>query len=253
MSICRIAIIIFICWLLPFQSAKAQEVDFSEVSGLFVQLEYGAYLPGADLAERFGYNFIAGVNTSYMTRKSHWLFGLQGGFVFGQDVKENVLSSLTSSQNELVGNNNSLALVLLRQRGLNLHFNFGKLLTLSNEDHLKGIRLEAGLGYLYHKIRLQDETSNFQQINDDYAKGYDRLSAGISTRQFVGYQYLSSKRTINFLIGLEFIQGFTQNQRSYNFDTKMADDAKRTDLYYGLKVAWILPFYFGENLSEIYY
>jgi hypothetical protein len=47
----------------------------------------------------------------------------------------------------------------------------------------------------------------------------------------------------NFYIGIELMQAFTMNRRSYNFDTMETDYTKRTDLLFGLRAGWILPLY----------
>ena len=55
---------------------------------------------------------------------------------------------------------------------------------------------------------------------------------------------------INFTLGVEAIQGFTQNRRSFNFDTQMQDTAMRLDALLGAKLTWTLPFYLGSDRSE---
>lgn len=233
--------------------AQSQEVNFNEVSGLLIDVNYGPFWPGGDLKDRFGICYKAELGVTYVTKGSHWTIGARGGYLFGSKVKEDVLASLRSDLNEFVGSNNSLALIFLRQRGMNVGVTIGKIISLSEVRTMNGIKVELGAGYMYHKIRLQDELSNYPQVGDDYKQGYDRFTMGFSTSQFIGYQFLSSNRTINFYAGIEFIQGYTKSARSINYDTKTVDTESRLDMLYGFKIGWILPFYFGENADDIYY
>jgi hypothetical protein len=55
--------------------------------------------------------------------------------------------------------------------------------------------------------------------------------------------YLGNKRLVNFFGGFEFIEGFTQGRRDYNFSTGLSDNGKRFDLFMGIKLGWVMPFY----------
>ncbi|MBK7604400.1 MAG: hypothetical protein IPI15_12580 [Saprospiraceae bacterium] len=79
------------------------------------------------------------------------------------------------------------------------------------------------------------------------------MSNGLMTQQYIGYQYLSDNRRINFSIGLLFQQGFTKSVRGYNYDSMMPDVAKRFDMLNGIQASWILPFYFNDYSEEVIY
>ena len=55
-------------------------------------------------------------------------------------------------------------------------------------------------------------------MSKEYKKGYDRLTNGPAITEGISYLHCGSKRLINFSLGLECTQGFTQNRRDYNFD-----------------------------------
>ena len=55
----------------------------------------------------------------------------------------------------------------------------------------------------------------------------------------------------NFYFGLECLQGFTQNRRSFDYDSMSQDTKKRLDILYGARIAWILPLY-KKPPSEFY-
>jgi hypothetical protein len=76
------------------------------------------------------------------------------------------------------------------------------------------------------------------------------LTNGLAISQYVGYQVLSRNRRINLSIGADFIQGFTQNRRSFDFDTQMQDTRERVDLLWGLRATLTMPFYLGSKGTE---
>lgn len=219
-----------------------------------LNFQFGAGIPGGDLSDRFGTTLSAGAGIDFITEKKNFILGLKGDFHFGNRVNDNILGGL-APEGFIFGNAFASANELRRaQRGFYLGGHIGKIFPLSSVNTRSGLRVTLGAGLLQHKIRLQQDPANFvNQIAGDYAKGYDRLSNGLALRQFIGYQLLGNDKLVNFTVGIEFIQGFTQNRRSFNFDEMRADTDKRVDLLFGLKVGWTLPFYVGESTGEIYY
>jgi len=221
---------------------------------LALNFQFGVGIPGGDLADRFGTTLSLGTGMDFITEKNNLIFGWKGDFHFGNEVKDNILGGL-APDGFIFGNSFSSADELRRaQRGFYIGAHVGKVFSFSSTNTRSGLRVTVGAGLLQHKIRLQQDPGNFvSQIGGDYAKGYDRLSNGLALRQFVGYQLLGNDKLVNFTFGVEFVQGFTQNRRSFNFDEMRADTDKRMDLLIGLKVGWTLPFYVGESTGEIYY
>ena len=109
-----------------------------------------------------------------------------------------------------------------------------------------------GAGLLQHHIRIENKDNNTPPVLDEYKKGYDKLTNGLSTREFIGYQYLSNKNILNFYAGFEFYQAWTECRRDYNFDTMEEDNTKRNDYLFGVRVGWILPLY-QKAPNEYYY
>lgn len=219
-----------------------------------LNFQFGVGLPAGDLGDRFGTTFVLGTGMDYITEKNNLIIGWKGDFHFGNVVDENILGGL-APEGFIFGNSFSEATELRRaQRGIYIGAHIGKIFSFSEKNIRSGLRLTLGAGLLQHKIRLQQDPSNFvPQIADEYGEGYDRLTNGLALRQFLGYQILGNNKLVNFTIGLEFIQGFTQNRRSFNFDEMRADTDKRLDLLFGLKIGWTLPFYVGKSTGEIYY
>ena len=213
---------------------------------------YALQFPGGDMADRFGANSNIGGTFSVKT-KSQWFYGVSGGFLFSDNVKEtDVIDGLRISNGEIIDQNGEYALVTLMQRGFSFHGHFGRLFPLGFGNPNSGILVTAGAGFLQHKIRFAVEGNLAPQLRDEYVKGYDRLSNGFSTNQFIGYFFTGDSRLINFYAGVDFTQAFTQNRRSYNFDTMGPDDTQRTDLFYGIRLGWVIPIY-KRATNDIYY
>ena len=97
--------------------------------------------------------------------------------------------------------------------------------------------------------------SNAILLKDDYGKGYDRLTGGLNFNQFIGYFYMGNTRVLNFYAGFEFYQAFTKCLRDRNFDQLLYDPATDTyevigkdnsnkiDLFFGIKIGWMIPVY----------
>jgi len=108
-----------------------------------------------------------------------------------------------------------------------------------------------GGGYMQHKINIYDVGKNVPQLNNDFKKGYDRLTGGFGLNQFIGYLHLSNNKIANFYAGFEFNQAFTKGMRGYQYDLMKEDNIKRTDIQIGFRIGWILPLY--KRLNEYYY
>ena len=222
--------------------------------GILADFSYAAQLPGGDLSDRFGYNFSAGIGASYITSGKSWIFGLETHFLFGDQIKEDVLATLRTPEGFLIGNDKSFTEILLRQRGLYVGANIGKIISLLPGNPRSGIRWSLGIGLLQHKIRIQDDPIRVvPQIAGEYKKGYDRLTNGLTIKEFIGYQHLDPNRRINFYAGFEFYQGFTRSRRSFQFDIRKQNDENRLDLLAGFRIGWILPFYFHPKDRDIFY
>lgn len=251
----RIAILFLIVSFasnLPAQQRWFEQERNNEGNLLLLNFQYGIHLPGGDLNDRFGTSFSAGASFELLT-KNNWLLGVQGGLHFGNKVDENVLAGLTGADGLIFSDDIFPAEVQLRQRGLAFNAEFGRIFR-SNERSRSGIRATLGLGFFQHKIRIQDDPFGFvSSLSGDYKKGYDRLTNGFASTQFIGYQYLSKNRRINLMIGMEFTQAWTKNQRSFNFDQRSAESDTRLDLLTGWRIGWTLPLYIGENPDEIRY
>jgi len=220
---------------------------------ILVNFTYGFQIPGGDLADDFGNGFSLGSSVEYLM-PNNLIFGVGGGIIFGDKVKNDVISDLRASDGFIIGINRGLADIQLKQRGFNVSAQVGKLFQLTEKTTRSGIRTTLGLGLLQHKVRIQNDfQAEVPQLNKAYLAGYDQLTNGLSIREFIGYQYLSNDGLVNFTVGFEFLQAFTKNRRSWDFKTNTLKNEPRLDLINSLKISWILPLYFKANPEDIFY
>ena len=218
-----------------------------------ISFEWGMQLPQGDMSDRFGNNFNIGSQVELLQMKNLWHVGIKGYFIFGNQVKQDVLSNLRTPEGFIIGNDRAPATVFLRERGYFMGVYGGKIFRMSNVHKQSGIKVSVGGGLLQHKVRIQDDTKTVTQLTGDYKKGYDRLSNGPALYGFLGYQHLAVNKRFNFLAGLDITWASTKNRRSYNFDEGRKDESSYSDLLIGFRVGFILPITTGETASSIYY
>jgi hypothetical protein len=226
----------------------------NEYDALNLQLTYSGQLTAGQWQKRFGPHFAIGGGMEFVTHPSNWILGFESHYLFGGQVKENILQNLETVDGQIIGNDLTFGNVELRKRGLYSGLTFGKLFNTHPTNKKEGLRTSVGIGYLWHKVRLQDDYQNIPQIALDYRKGYDRLTGGIGFTQFIAYQKLDKNRLFNFIAGIECMQAYTRSLRDWNFDTRLpADKNYYLDLAFGIRLTWILPFYIGMPSEDIFY
>jgi hypothetical protein len=216
-----------------------------------VGIHLGGQLPFFDMADRFGANLEAGGCFMFKTRKN-WVVGAEFNYMFGRNVKENVLTQLTNSDGFILDNEGYPADIRVTERAMGVHVSFGKIFNVLNPNPNSGLIVTVGVGYLQHKINLYDAQRKVAAIKENLGYGLDRLSSGISFSQFVGYLFLSENRMANFYFGFDCYQGFTKSVRRINYDTGLPDTKQRLDMLTGFRIGWILPLY-KKTPNEFYY
>jgi hypothetical protein len=232
----------------------AQKKLPSQYAPLSIDFNFGYQKPTSDLSKRFGSNLCVGIGFEQANLPKGWIYGINGFYLFGQTVNEDVLAGMRTTDGGIIGDIGTYSSVDLRERGFNVGVHFGKIFKLSdNGNRFRGIRVTLGVGFLQHKIRIQDNDNATPQIAPPYDVGYDRLTNGFSLSQFIGYQVVSRDKKINFYAGFDFTEGFTKNRRGFNFDTRQRDDASRLDVLYGFRVGWSIPLFTNQKADEIEY
>lgn len=244
---------VLVFFLLLFGLSKGQ-ID-SALALPIVGVHFGGQTPFFDLSNRFGPNLNAGGRFMYKTKKN-WLFGFESSYMFGRNVKEDVLSQLKvdvgNNQMAVIDNQGYPADIRVSERGLSGVFMAGKVFKFLSANPNSGLMVNIGVGYLQHKIKLYDAQQQNASIKGNLAYGYDRLSNGISFNQFVGYLFLSENKLLNFYFGIEATQALTKSVRKLNYDTGLPDTKQRLDGLAGLRFGWILPLY-KKKPNDFYY
>lgn len=214
-------------------------------------INYKLNLTGGDLKDRWGFNNEVGLDIQYKF-KNNLTLGLDGGFIFGNQLRDmTIFSNVVNSYGTITSLNGSPAEILFLMRGAQANLSMGYVFNKLGNNPNSGLWVNAGFGYLMHKIRIESFYDDVPQLEGDYRKGYDRLTMGFSSKQFVGYLFQHNKRFLNFYAGVEFTEGFTHNVRNYNFDLEGADPGLKIDLLYSFKFGWMIPIY--KRAGRTYY
>lgn len=218
-----------------------------------LNLGYSFQLPSADMALRFGANhnlsFGSGVKL-----KSNYLFGAQGSFLFGDNIRESgLLTNMIDDNGQILNTDGDPATILVMERGYTIFGYVGKIIPVAGPNMNSGLMLRLGGGYMRHKIRIETQNDDVPQLEDDNLQGYDRLAAGPAAYLYVGYRHFSNSKLINFHVGYEMIYGFTSPLRAFNFDTESAESGTRNDGLNGLRLSWSFPIYKDKSEKVFFY
>ncbi len=177
--------------------------------------------------------------------------------MFGQDIRMNldeVFGSLVDDDGFIIDVNGDLGSVLLFSRGFHANVEGGRVFSRLGHNANSGVMLKLGVGYLNHRMRIETNEQVIPSIEEDYKRGYDRLTTGINTSQFLGYLFMSDNSFLNFYGGVFIQEGFTYNRRKMFYDAPntYAPTEMRMDILYGFKVGWLIPIY-KRKPKEYYY
>ena len=179
------------------------------------------------------------------------MLGLNGGYFFGNQINEKMFTSIATPEGNIIDREGQFANIKTYERGFTVSGTLGGMFHFKKPNPNSGIVVNMGFGFIQHKIRIEVIGNNVPALDKDYKKGYDKLTNGFLLTENIGYLYLSNNRMANFYFGLECLQGFTQNRRSFDYDSMSQDTKKRLDILYGARIAWILPLY-KKPPSEFY-
>ncbi len=209
-----------------------------------ISFNFGYQIPGGDLASRFGNNSNIG-GSFWLKLPSNIIFSIDGYYLFGNELKEeatNIFDGIKNSDGNIIDKYGKFSTILLSERGYYFGIKSGKVFNIGSKNKNSGIIATFGVGFIEHHINIENDGNRTPQILDEYKKGYDKLVNGIALQQFVGYIYYGKRNLTNLVIGVEFTQGFTKSRRSYDFSIMKYDNKNRKDLYYGVKIGWLIPF-----------
>ncbi len=212
--------------------------------------EFTGQLPAASMAQEFSWDLAIG-GSFYFKMRHNILFGIDGNYFFGTDIKDSLFKYISNTSGGILGESGVYSNVALYERGYNFTARIGKVFPMFGSNKNSGLVILAGAGFLQHKIRILVINNDIPELTGDYLKGYDHLTNGPCLTQSIGYQHLGRHNLGNFNICIEGFEGFTKNRRTYNFDTMGPDNSLHIDILIGIKVGFILPFY--TDVSKMVY
>jgi len=236
--------------ILAVNFCSGQEITSEKL----IEFKFGFQAPLADMETRFGGSNVIGFGLQNANLHSTFLYGIDGFFIFGNTVKEDVLQNLRSFDGNIVGIDGHPADVNLKERGFYFGLNAGKIFKITKEkNNLTGIRTQIGVGLLQHKIRVQENSNTIVALNKEYLNEFDRLSNGPSIHLAAGFQYDNPKNNFHFNIMGNLIGATTKSRRDYDHVTGGYIDTKRTDIQAGLSLSYIVSISRSEKADNIYY
>jgi hypothetical protein len=239
--------------VVPCLVMAQRNVRDTSINMMFAAINYKFNLTGGDLNDRWGFCSTIGADVQYKF-KNNLTVGLDGGFIFGNQLKEpEIFDDVVNSYGTITNLQGTPASVLFLMRGASANATIGYVWNRFGNNPNSGIWINGGFGYLMHKIRIESIYDDVPQLEGDYRKGYDRLTMGFASKQFIGYLYQADYRFLNFYVGFEFIQGLTYNVRNYNFDLEGSDPGMKIDLLHSVKFGWMIPIYKRAPRSLILY
>lgn len=239
-------------WL-PFLSSAQRNVADSIIGTPWISINYGLNWTAGDMKDRHGLLNHVGMLAGYKTKRN-WVFALDGAFMFGNQIKETGLfDNLIDEKGNITDINGDIAIVSVLSRGFYADVNVGKIFPVLSPNKNSGIYLSVGAGYLSHNYRIETQDHVVPLLELDYRKGYDRLTTGLNTQQFLGYAFMANQGVFNFYGGFYIQEGFTYNRRTVFFDQPDIPVSKdmRLDMQYGFKLAWLVPIY--KRMPKEYY
>ncbi len=242
--------------LLSFVSFNAWSqvnVRDSTAQGWLIHISANYMTKGGEFASYLDDNFMLGGDVQYKF-KSNWLVSFGGRYHFADDLEnaQQIFGELMTSQGEFLSLNGEYAQITFRERGWNMSADVGYIFNRLGHNANSGLLVSLGAGYNVHFIDIRNQRENTPQVQELYKRGYDRWTEGFMTRQLIGYQFAGTERRINFTLAFEFMQGFNENVRGFNYDTREYVTGNQLDLYYGLRFSWFLPIY-DQNAQKFYY
>ncbi len=250
---------IFVCATV-FLSAQGDTTVFKKLtkqfepnSAVMIVPNYTAQFPFGHVAQRFGFDNLFCLELLYKTKKN-WLFGGNGGFIYGSNSKQNyVYKNIATSTGQFVTQYNDLTSIRPEEHGFNVQFTFGKIFPFIEKYPDAGLLIMTGVGMVQDKIGLNVKAAELPQLSSQYRKGYDRLCNGPVISQFIGGNYMLRRKFISGYAGLQIDLSYTQNERPYDFYSMGKLNDKGVDVFIGIKVGWVIPVFLQTSEKEFFY
>lgn len=236
-----------------FVGKSQSTIKDSIINCSLISFNYGFQIPGADMKTSFGNNSNLGLSFGF--KKNHdWMFEAETHYLFGSkvNISDSLVQHFATSDGYLIGINGFYDQVVMNERGFDADIRISKICQILSPNPNSGVRFGVGMGFIQHRINIVDLGAQLPQLQNDYIKGYDRLTNGLELKQNIDYVFFDPKRFTNLFFGFDVTEGFTANRRSWNFDTMSEDTSPKLDLLFGFHLGWYIPFY-GTHEDVFYY
>ena len=239
-------------FLVAAAACSQVNVRDSTAKGLLFNFNLGYNVPAGDVGELYSPHMSFGFDLLYKT-KSNWLLGGGFDYMFGTNVKnpDVLVADFLTDDGKIIGTNGDYTSVKPFMRGWVFQAKVGKIFPIFGPNPNSGLLVQLGAGYIQHKTQL-DHFNSVLQLNEPYDRGYDRLHTGFALSEYIAFFHAGNKRTVNFQLGFNFTQGFTQNVREYNYFSRSYDLENKLDLFFGIKASWFLPIY-SKSSQKFFY
>ena len=242
----------------PVYQTDFSSKDYIDTAAPMIWLDaHMSYMfPFGELQKTFKSNFGVGPGFTFKS-KNNWTIGVHFDYMFNANLRDpNYFNGTLANEDGTVIDGNGLVSqggITAEGRYWTVQGDFGKIIPLDRWKN-SGIWLRMGAGYFSHKLRLDDYSNQYPQLDDDYAKGYDQRSGGFVLNQFIGYQFVHKNRMLNFYIGLEFYEMWTKPNRNYIFfQGPTADMPAKFSGLIGFKAGWNIPLYERKTTTTFSY
>jgi hypothetical protein len=224
----------------------------SSINMMWVSLNYSFFTTHEDFAK--SYEQANTINIGFVYKmKNNFLAEVNTGILFSNRIADTtILDNISTSGGYLINGQGQLEAPRFELRGFHSNISIGKIFPVLSPNPNSGICIKAGVGYIQHRTLIEFDVGPLYQLDEDYRKGYDKLTGGLAFNQFIGYYYFGNRDYANFHFGFNIIEANTQSLRSYNFNEMRADTDKHFDLLIGFNVGLNISL-FERAAESVYY
>lgn len=221
-------------------TANAQNKTGKDNDNYVILKTGGSYNFGlSDLGKRFA--TFASIPADLYLKTPKFTLGMGWAPLLSNRVQiDSLYGGIVGQSNIIYDKDGFPTLIRYYMRGYALQARFGYLFPIKKTWHHSRIEVSFGTGFMQHRIKARFDVAKTPQLEGAYKTGYDRLCNGIMFSQSVNYHYLNTE-TLSIYAGLQFGQGFTHNQRSWDYSQMRKDNTLRRDFYFGLSAGVLIP------------
>ena len=242
----------------PVYQTDFSSKDYVDTAAPMIWLDahMSYHIPVGALRTMYKNNFAVGPGFTFKSR-NNWTVGFHVDYMFNAKMRDpEFFNGTLANDNGIIIDGNGLVSrggIQAEGRYWTVQAELGKIIPVDRWKN-SGVWLRIGAGYSSHRLRLDDFSHQYPQLDGDYVKGYDRRCGGFVLNQFVGYHFVRKNRMLNFTVGLEFHEMWTKPNRNYIFFEGPTDDMKaQFSGLIGFRVGWNIPLYEQKTTTTFYY